>query len=204
MPYTLTMGLLWFAAAFVLGLATGALVRTVTQRHRPTRPSPATGTTPSAADPVDELLARIAELEQAEAERDALRVELDAMRRGGAGLRSGGRAATSGGLAPPAPGQPDVGGATAVLGRPITADDLTVVEGIEPHVAMLCHWIGIHTWWDLSVTEVSLLRTMLADAGSRFAHVDPATWPSQGRLLAEGRWQEFADLTAAMRSGRER
>ena len=38
MPFTLTMGLLWFAAAFVLGLATGALVRTVTQRHRPTRP----------------------------------------------------------------------------------------------------------------------------------------------------------------------
>jgi predicted flap endonuclease-1-like 5' DNA nuclease len=203
MPYTLTMGWLWFAVAFVLGLVIGVLVRTVSQRHRPTRPSPATGVTPSATDPVDELLGRIAELEHAEAERDALRAELDAMRRSGVRLRSSSGTLASGGLAPPPPTQPDVSGATAVLGREITADDLTVVEGIEPHTAMLCHWIGIHTWWDLATTEVSLLRTMLADAGSRFADVDPTTWPTQARLLAEGRWQVFADVTVDIRAGHE-
>jgi hypothetical protein len=83
-------------------------------------------------------------------------------------------------------------------------DDLTAVEGIEPHVAMLCRWIGIHTWSDLSTTEVSLLRTMLADAGSRFSDVDPSTWPEQGRLLAEGRWQEFAALADSVRQARMR
>ena len=57
---------------------------------------------------------------------------------------------------------------------------------------MLCHGIGIRTWQDLSTTEVSLLRTMLLDAGPRFRTHDPSTWPEQARLLAEGRWDEFA------------
>jgi hypothetical protein len=217
MPYTLTIGWLWFAGAFVIGLVTGVLVRTVSQRHRPRRPSPSTGVTPTAEDTVDELLARIAELESAEAERDALRDELQALRRGGAGYASRttppGSGAGGGGLAPPRSGavapdgpppdvaRPDVTAGSAVLGRPLVLDDLTVVEGIEPHVAMLCRWIGIHTWWDLSTTEVSLLRTMLADAGSRFADVDPSTWPEQGRLLAAGRWEEFAQLAESVRTG---
>ena len=37
--------------------------------------------------------------------------------------------------------------------------------------------------------------TMLVDAGSRFATLDPTTWPEQARLLAEGRWDEFKALT---------
>jgi hypothetical protein len=217
-PYTLTVGWLWFAGAFVVGLVTGVLVRTVSQRHRPRRPSPSTGVTPTAAHTVDELLARIAELESAEAERDALRAELQGLRRGGAGLvaRTVPREPGSGrALAPPRPGQltpdapqdlprPDVAVGSVALGRPLVLDDLTAVEGIEPHVAMLCRWIGIHTWSDLSTTEVSLLRTMLADAGSRFSDVDPSTWPEQGRLLAEGRWQEFAALADSVRQARMR
>jgi hypothetical protein len=88
------------------------------------------------------------------------------------------------------------------LGRPVVLDDLTVVEGLNDSVQELCHGIGIRTWWDLGRTEVSLLRTLLDDAGARFHVYDPSTWPEQARLLAAGRWDEFAELTAAARATR--
>lgn len=91
--------------------------------------------------------------------------------------------------------------AAAVLDRPVRRDDLTVVEGIGPTVAELCVGIGIQTWSDLADTEVSLLRTMLHDAGPRFRTHDPSTWPTQARLLADERWAEFRSLTLELRGG---
>jgi predicted flap endonuclease-1-like 5' DNA nuclease len=188
MPYTLTMGWLWFAAAFLLGLLTGVLLRSVSRRQRP-RPA---ASPPPAADGgagvhvADTRLERA--LEAVTAERDALRTELDAIRRAGDGTTRV---------------DVDVAGAAAVLGHPITADDLTVVEGIDADVATLCRWMGVHTWGDLATTPVSLLRTMLADAGPAYAAVDPGSWPDQARLLAEARWQEFADLAAVARGDRD-
>ena len=102
----------------------------------------------------------------------------------------------------PAPVAPDVSQAQAVLGAPIALDDLKVVDGIGPKIESLCHGIGIVTWFDLSTTEVSLLRTMLADAGSRFRVHDPSTWPEQAALLAAGRWADFKALTDGLRGGR--
>jgi predicted flap endonuclease-1-like 5' DNA nuclease len=97
---------------------------------------------------------------------------------------------------------PDVAAATPVLGHAIVLDDLKVVEGIGPKVETLCHGIGIRTWSELSTTEVSLLRTMLVDAGPRFRTHDPSTWPEQAGLLAAGRWVEFKALTDSLNGGR--
>lgn len=80
-------------------------------------------------------------------------------------------------------------------------DDLKVIPGIGANVEELCHGIGIRTWSNLSVTEVSLLRTMLADAGPRFRAVDPSAWPELAGLLADGRIEEFEQRAAAVRSG---
>ena len=88
------------------------------------------------------------------------------------------------------------------LGRKVVVDDLTVVEGIGPNVESLCHGIGIYTWRDLADTEVSLLRTMLSDAGSRVQLTDPDTWPEQARLLADGEWTEFVALASSVRASR--
>ena len=97
---------------------------------------------------------------------------------------------------------PDLEGATAVLGKPVTADDLTAIEGIGPAIAGLCHGIGITTWAELADTEVSLLRTMLADAGPGYSTHRPDTWPQQARLLAAGRWEEFRNLVSKLDSGK--
>jgi predicted flap endonuclease-1-like 5' DNA nuclease len=91
---------------------------------------------------------------------------------------------------------------TAVLGGRIELDDLTAIEGIDPEIAVLCHSIGVTTWADLADTEVSLLRTMLADAGPRFATNEPDTWPQQARLLATGRWDEFRSLVSTLERGK--
>jgi predicted flap endonuclease-1-like 5' DNA nuclease len=97
---------------------------------------------------------------------------------------------------------PDLSGAAGVLGTPVDLDDLTLIEGIDPAIAELCHGIGITSWADLAATEVSLLRTMLADAGPRVPTHGPDTWPEQARLLAAGRWEEFRSLASTREGGR--
>jgi predicted flap endonuclease-1-like 5' DNA nuclease len=96
----------------------------------------------------------------------------------------------------------DLDAAAAVLGRAIGRDDLTVVEGIGPKIAELLAGIGVRTWAELAAADVGVLRTMLQDAGPRFAMHDPSTWPQQARLLATGSWAEFAALTEQLDGGR--
>ena len=186
MPYTLMKGLGWFVAALVIGIVVGWLIRSVTARRQLAK---ARSQHPDTVE-LERLRGRIANLEPVVAERDQLRAELDA-----------GRAAPA---PPPAETHlpevavaPDIAAASAVLGRPVVADDLTLIPGIGPNVEQLCHGIGIRTWYDLATTEASLLRTMLVDAGPRFSTHDPSLWPELARLLSEGEWQEFKEMSQA-------
>ena len=90
---------------------------------------------------------------------------------------------------------PDLRAAEAVLARRVKLDDLTVVVGIDRESAALCHQQGISTWWALANTDVRALRAMLAQAGRDAREHDPRSWPQQARLLANGSWQQFVDLT---------
>ena len=184
MPYTLMKGLGWFVAALVIGIVIGWLIRSVTARRQVAK---ARSQHPDAVE-LERLRGRIANLEPVVAERDQLRAELDAA--------NGAQAPVSVDThVPDVPIAPDVGTASAVLGRAVVADDLTVIPGLGPNVEQLCHGIGIRTWYDLATTEASLLHTMLVDAGPRFSTHDPSLWPEMARLLSEGRWQEFQDMS---------
>lgn len=191
MPYTLMKGLGWFVLALVIGLVIGWLLRSVIAKRQVAR---ARRHNVDSAE-LERLRGRVANLEPVVDERDRLRAELDALRGNAAAPAN----SDSPGVEHPhpvsVPSLPDVGAAARVLGATVTIDDLKVIDGIGPNVEELCHGIGIRTWLDLSTTEASLLRTMLVDAGSRFATLDPTTWPEQARLLAEGRWDEFKALT---------
>jgi predicted flap endonuclease-1-like 5' DNA nuclease len=205
MWYTLAKGLGWFALAGVIGILIGWLLRSIVAGRQLAR---ARSRHPSHVDPaeLDRLRGRIAELESVAAERDQLLVDLAACRDAAVvAERNTGEhriirpegaenpTASDAGEPPPVPRTSSA--AAAALGRPVEIDDLKVVEGIGPRVEELCHGIGIRTWADLSSTEVSLLRTMLSDAGPRFRTQDPSTWPRQAALLAEGRWDEFKRFT---------
>jgi hypothetical protein len=186
MPYTLMKGLGWFVAALVIGIVIGWLIRSVTARRQVAK---ARSQHPDTVE-LERLRGRIGNLEPVVAERDRLRAELDATRASPVSDAPETRL-------PDVSVAPDVSAAQAVLGRTVVPDDLTVIPGIGPNVEQLCHGIGIRTWYDLATTEASLLRTMLLDAGPRFSTHDPSLWPEMARLLAEGRWQEFSDMSQA-------
>lgn len=190
MPYTLAMGLVWFALAALVGLVVGWLLRSVAARRQVERARSA-NVGAVELDELERLRGRVAALEPLAAERDELRAELDRQQHqpAAAAAEPSPTGAASGDAAPG-----DMAAAAAVLGRPIDADDLTVIDGIDADVARLCQGIGISTWAELSVTEVSLLRTMLHEAGADGAGHDPQSWPTQARLLAAGAWDEFASV----------
>ena len=102
-----------------------------------------------------------------------------------------------------APPEPDLGEAARVLGVPVRVNDLTVIEGIGPAIAHLCINRGITTWWSLANADLALLRSMLAEAGPKYQVHDPASWPQQARLLANGQWEKFQRLAEALRDGND-
>ena len=214
MPYTLMKGWAWVLLGVMLGIAVGWLLRSIAAKRQVAR---ARNHHVDTAE-LERLRGRVANLEPVAADRDRLRAELDECRaravgdaqpadpvdavQPAAGVPSEPSRTTPTSGPATAPAAPDVSQARRVLGVSVTLDDLKVVEGIGPKIELLCHGIGIRTWFDLSTTEVSLLRTMLADAGSRFSSHDPSTWPEQAGLLANGRWADFKALTDGLRGGR--
>ncbi len=202
MPYTLMKGLVWVLLAVLLGIVIGWLLRSVAAKRQVERARAANLGTADQQE-LERLRNRVATLEPIVVERDRLQHELDEAQRRQPEPRAAGGSADSPDVSPPVGVTArDAGGAAAVLGTAIELDDLTAIQGIGPQIAELCHGIGIRTWAELSVTEVSLLRTMLNDAGQRFKAHDPSTWPQQAGLLASGAWEEFRTFVGGLSGGR--
>lgn len=83
-----------------------------------------------------------------------------------------------------------------------TKDDLTKIEGIGPKIQQILNDRGIMTFTDLANTNTNVLKTMLADAGSRNKIHDPGTWAEQAQLAAAGSWDVLASLQAELKKGK--
>ncbi len=202
MPYTLTAGLLWYAAALGIGIVLGWLLRSTSALRQVSR---ARRQERSAVQgELDDLRTRAASEEELRLERNRLRHDNDLLREQlastGLGVDSVAGPAIEVG-APTAevtaedsltPADLEEGG--RLIGRRLAADDLQVINGIGPVIEGLLNGIGISTWSDLAAADVDALSSMLADAGSRFARHDPSTWPLQARLLERGEWDAFLAL----------
>jgi len=70
-------------------------------------------------------------------------------------------------------------------------DDFTKIEGIGPKISGLISAAGIATFSELAGTSVDKLKTILADAGARYASHDPSTWAEQSGMAAAGKWDEL-------------
>ena len=202
MPYTLTAGLLWYAAALGIGIVLGWLLRSTSalrQVSRARRQERA-----AVQGELDDLRTRAASEEELRLERNRLRHDNDLLREQlastGLGVDSVAGPAIEVG-APTAevtaedsltPADLEEGG--RLIGRRLSTDDLQVINGIGPVIEGLLNGIGISTWSDLAAADVDALSSMLADAGSRFARHDPSTWPLQARLLERGEWDAFLAL----------
>lgn len=80
-------------------------------------------------------------------------------------------------------------------------DDLTLIEGVGPKINQLLNQAGIQTFSQLAATDVERLRQILDDADLRF--IDPASWPEQAQLAAQGKMAELEAMQARLKGGRE-
>jgi predicted flap endonuclease-1-like 5' DNA nuclease len=83
----------------------------------------------------------------------------------------------------------------------IEPDDLKRIEGIGPRISQLLQDAGILTFGQLAAAEVARLREIIADAGLS-ALADPATWPEQAQLAADGDWEALQTLQDELAGGR--
>ena len=81
--------------------------------------------------------------------------------------------------------------ATEVLGKRVVQDDLKIVEGIGPKIEELLNADGISTWQQLGESSVERIQDILSRAGERFVMHNPTTWPRQGQLAHEAKWDEL-------------
>lgn len=93
----------------------------------------------------------------------------------------------------------------AAVGVPLVAetvaDDLKLIEGIGPKISSVLMGAGITTFAQLAATSPDALRRILNDAGLSAIN-DPATWPDQAALAADGNWDGLALLQNELRGGR--
>lgn len=104
-----------------------------------------------------------------------------------------------------AEGNPEAPAAPVAESRaaaPAQPDDLMKIEGIGPKIAELLRAAGITTFAALAKTEISVIQKILAEAGPRYQLADPATWPEQAQLAADGKWPELQALQDKLDGGR--
>ena len=82
------------------------------------------------------------------------------------------------------------------------ADDLKKIEGIGPKAAEALTNAGIGTFAKLAKSNPDKIKGILTEASSRMAHLEPATWPQQAQLAAEGKWDELKALQDKLDGGK--
>tara|TARA_R110002167_G_scaffold261316_17_gene467840 strand:- start:629 stop:1387 length:759 start_codon:yes stop_codon:yes gene_type:complete len=82
------------------------------------------------------------------------------------------------------------------------ADDLKKIEGIGPKAAEALVAAGIETFAKLAKAKPEKIKEILTTASSRMAHLEPATWPQQSQLAADGKWDELKELQDKLNGGK--
>lgn len=85
---------------------------------------------------------------------------------------------------------------------PVEYDDLKLVEGIGPKIEELLNKEGIMTFRQLSESSFERLTNILRAAGPSFQIHDPGSWPRQGELAADGKWDELRTWQDELNKGR--
>lgn len=197
---------MWFVLAFVLGLVAGHFITKWTAREREATPKERHASTDDVESPMivadrsstATIVTTVATAVPA-TKQTAPATIVSAVRtaKGPAAARAKGarRQATQ------APAL-DLVAAKAAIGKTVKLDDLKLIEGIGPRIEGLFGADGITTWREVSTANVERLQGILSAAGPRYNISDPASWPKQAGLLADGKWADFKTLTDKLKGGR--
>lgn len=131
-------------------------------------------------------------LQSCEADKSVLQFKLDKALAGEAGADTPGVALAA-----------TAAGAAGGLGSLFTSDNLQIIEGIGPKIEEILQAAGIKTWADLAKAEFDKLRQILDDAGPAYKIHNPATWPQQAQLAADGKWDELVALQKELDAGED-
>ncbi len=85
---------------------------------------------------------------------------------------------------------PEVMGAAPAV-EDVKPDDFKKIEGIGPKISQLIQDAGILTFRQLSETAPEKIKEILDAAGPRYRVHDPASWPLQAGMAADGKWDEL-------------
>lgn len=83
------------------------------------------------------------------------------------------------------------------------AADLTKIEGIGPKAAEALTKAGITSYVELADAKPEDIKNILTEASSRMAHLDPASWPKQAKMAADGKWEELKTWQDKVKGGVE-
>lgn len=89
--------------------------------------------------------------------------------------------------------------------KKVTAkDNLKKIEGIGPKIEKLLKDAGVVTFSDLAKAKLTLLKEVLANAGSRYKMHDPTTWTEQAKLAAKQDWEKLEVLQKELKGGKRK
>lgn len=81
-------------------------------------------------------------------------------------------------------------------------DDLTKIEGIGPKIAEVLAAAAVTSYVGIATKTPAEIKFILEQAEGNFAAHDPATWPRQARLAADGKWDELKTLQDELDGGK--
>jgi NADH-quinone oxidoreductase subunit I len=83
---------------------------------------------------------------------------------------------------------------------PAGPDDLERIEGIDGKIAKLLKGAGITNYAQLADADVDRIKQILEEADPNLLQqADPATWPRQAKLAAQGKWEPLEKWQARLR-----
>lgn len=96
---------------------------------------------------------------------------------------------------------PDMKLAAEIFGKNIKADDLKIVEGVDPKTEEMIHAAGIRSWAQLANTTAEKLKSILEAGDEQMKLLDPTTWPHQAKLATQGLWKELKEFQDKLQGG---
>ena len=83
----------------------------------------------------------------------------------------------------------------------IVPDQLQAIEGVGPQIASVLYSAGLSSFREISNAKPQEIQSALDRAGPKYKLANPATWPEQARLLADGNIEGFLKLAVSLTAG---
>ncbi|NRB63389.1 MAG: hypothetical protein HRU40_10260 [Saprospiraceae bacterium] len=82
------------------------------------------------------------------------------------------------------------------------ADNLQLIEGINPEIEAILHAAGVHSFDQLAQTAPQKIVDLVEKADPKLMIYEHRSWPAQARLAANAEWEVLKDYQEQLRQGK--